>query len=970
MPEQPTMSVDEFAAKWSAAEGGESSLSQSQFNDLCAVLGVETPAEAAAAGRGDDYCFEKRTADGKAADVWKRDCFAWEYKSPGKSLDEAFLQINVRYRDALGNPPILAVSDMKRFRIRTNFTGTQPRGIDFSLKDFGDNPDHFLKILRDAFLDPQALHPDNDPRHITERAASRIGEVADALRERDDCDPAVVARFLIRLIFCMFAEGVDLFRPDGPQPAAAPRERRRPLRDVLHYLRMHPDYSQETIADLFDAMARSDRHTWGSVVTPWFNGGLFDDSAKEEILRLSGDLLLILEEVDALDWSKIDPAIMGTLFERGLNPAMRSARGAHYTDADSIMRVVQPVMIDPLRREFDQLQRDCASDPDDLSVGEPEPAPYNGSLPLEHEQLSEPQRRAVDFHQRLAGIRVLDPACGSGNFLYIALRELKQLEQEFLDWAAAELQLGTLVRRIGPHNMLGIDIDQFAVDLTRASLWIGEIQWAQEHATEYTRRPILGSTDQIECRDALLELDPFGNPLSEPAEWPEAEFVVGNPPFLGSIRMKQELGEKYVGILHECWGKSVPGGADLSIYWHEQARRQVERRKTMRTGLLTTQNVRGILTRPVLQRICDTGAIFLAYSNEPWIGDGAAVRISIVGQDNGAEEDCQLDGVSVTHINPDLTTGPYLASAKVIASSRGVAFMGGKRNGPFDIDSNVADTMIKSSGNPNGRPNSDIVVPFITASDLAGADRHRYIIDFIGRSEDEAADYAAPFEYVRQVVKPVRDQNPNEHLREHWWLHAQPGLALRKAIADLSRWIVTPVTSKHRFFAWRDISTVHDNTTVVIARADDYAFGVLSSKPHTLWALATGTRIGQGNDPRYVHGSTFNTFPFPWPLDTTEDALDDGQREHHAAISEAAKDLDDARAKWLSADSSRTMTELYNEKPTWFCNRQQTLDEAVLDSYGWPHDISKDEILERLLALNLERIDQPQPGGTRPDPVE
>ncbi len=956
MPEQPTMSVDEFVAKWSAAEGGESSLSQSQFNDLCAVLGVETPAEAAAAGRGDDYCFEKRTADGKAADVWKRDCFAWEYKSPGKSLDDAFLQINIRYRDALGNPPILAVSDMKRFSIRTNFTGTQRRDIDFSLKDFGDNPAHFLKILRDAFLDPQALHPDNDPRHITERAASRIGEVADALRERDGCDPAVVARFLIRLIFCMFAEGVDLFRPDGPQPAAAPRERRRPLRDVLHYLRMHPDYSQETIADLFDAMARSDRHTWGTVVTPWFNGGLFDDSAKEEILRLSGDLLLILEEVDALDWSKIDPAIMGTLFERGLNPAMRSARGAHYTDADSIMRVVQPVIIDPLRREFEQLRRDCAPDTDDLSVGEPEPEPYNGSLPLEREQLSEPQKLAAAFHDRLAGIRVLDPACGSGNFLYIALRELKQLEQEFLDWAAAELQLGTLTRRIGPHNMLGIDIDQFAVDLTRASLWIGEIQWAQEHATEYTRRPILGSTDQIEHRDALLESDVLGRTISKPAEWPEAEFIIGNPPFLGWFRIRAELGDEYVDKLLEAWGGAVPGRTDLSVYWHESARQAISKGRSQRAGLLSTQNIRGEQGRVVLQRIVDSAGIFAAYGDEPWIGDGAAVRIAIVAQDDGSEQYRLLDGQPVERINSNLTSGPDVVGAHSLSENLAVAHRGGTRNGQFDLTSDEAEQMLNAPVNVNGRLNSDVVRPFVTGKSLADATRTRSVIYFQpDTSQEDAAEYELPFRHVEVYVRPTRAQNRVKRLRERWWIYSRHANEFQEAVKQFHRWIATPETAKHRFFVWIPSGAIPDISVICIARDDDYAFGILSSTIHSIWALAAGTRLGAGNDPRYVHTQTFNTFPFPWPLDTLEEALDDGQREHHAAISEAAKDLDDARAKWLVADSGRTMTELYNEMPTWFRNRQQALDEAVLYAYGWPHDISDEEILERLLALNLER---------------
>ena len=955
MPEQPTLSVDEFVGKWRGSERGEASAAQSQFNDLCGVLGVETPSEADAAGRGGDYCFEKRTADRKAADVWKRNHFAWEYKSPGKSLDEALLQINTRYRDALGNPPILIASDLKRFRIRTNFTGTHPREIDFSLKDFADNPDHFLKILRDAFLDPQALHPDNDPRHITERAASRIGEVADALRQRDGCDPGVVARFLIRLIFCMFAEGVDLFRPDGPSPAAAPRERRRPLRDVLHHLRMHPEHSQETIADLFDAMARPDRGTWGSVIIPWFNGGLFDDSAKREILRLSGDLLLILEEVDELDWSKIDPAIMGALFERGLNPAMRSARGAHYTDADSIMRVVRPVIVDPLRREFDELKRDCAADAGDRAVGEPASSPYNGSLPLEHETLSEPQRLALAFHQRLADVRVLDPACGSGNFLYIALRELKQLEQEFLDWAAAELRLGTLGRRVGPGNMLGIDIDEFAVDLTRASLWIGEIQWVQERTAGYTRRPILGSTSQIECRDALLEQDVFGNPQPKPAEWPEAEFVVGNPPFLGWFRLRTELGDEYVDHLRAAWAEAVPGQADLSVYWHEAARLAIESSRTRRAGLLSTQNIRGENGQVVLRRVIETGGIFAAYADEPWIGAGAAVRISIVCQDDGTEQDIRLNGDPAKQIFADLTANIDLTKMVQLSENAHIAYRGIMKNGPFDLDQETANMMLAAPKNVNGRMNQDVVVPYVSADDLITSRRDRWLIDFgIDMSEKEAAEYESPFEYLRRYVKPIRAQVRRARRRERWWILGEPAPGLRTATSNLRRWIVTPETAKHRFFVWIPSGTACDHSIIAIARDDDYVIGILSSRVHQSWAKEVGPRLSTGPD-RYLHRATFNTFPFPWPLNTPDPDLSDSQTAQRTAIASAAVEYDTARSEWLSADSGRTMTELYNEMPTWFRNRQQDLDEAVLDAYGWPHDISDEEILERLLALNLER---------------
>ena len=949
MPEQLILSVDEFVGKWRAAEGGEASAAQSQFNDLCAVLGVETPSEADAAGRGADYCFEKRTADRKAADVWKRNHFAWEYKSPGKSLDEALLQINILYRDALGNPPLLVVSDMKRFEIHTNFTGTQPTVIAFSLDDWLNNPSRYRDVFRAVFSDPYRLHPERSPAYITETAARKIGEVAIALRDRDGLPADLAARFLIRLVFCFFAESMGLFRPEHALPSDVSFRTFIPIRRLFEAQRMRPLTMRSAIRQFFAVMGDETEDAWGYYAIRWFNGDLFDQSALAEIPLLTSDLLFILQEVSELDWSKIDPAIMGTLFERGLDPKRRSQIGAHFTDAESIMKVVEPVVIAPLRREFAELrERWPAREP---SVGE-RPAEYNGSLGIS----DDPAQAAIrEFHDRLAAVRVLDPACGSGNFLYVALRELKNLEQEFLDWAAPAHDLHALQRRIGPDNMLGIDIDPFAVELTRISLWIGEIQWVPERTYEYGRKPVIGRTDQIEHRDALLERDPFGNPLPEPAEWPEAEFIIGNPPFLGGKRMPDELGSEYLGVLRECWEDAVPGGADLSVYWHEQARRQIAAGQSHRAGLLATQNVRGARTRPVLARIQETGAIFLAHQNEPWIGGGAAVRISIIGQDDGSETDRQLNGAAVEHINPDLTTGPDLGSAKVIASSQGLAFQGGKRVGSFDIDSNTAEEMLKSSGNPNGRPNSDVIFPFVRASDLAGLPSNRSIIDFTGCSEEEAADYAAPFEHVRRVVKPERNASPNDRLREQWWLHGQSGPALRAAIADLPRWIVTPVTSKHRFFVWQDISTVYDSTVVTIARDDDYAFGVLSSKPHTLWALATGTRIGQGNDPRYVHGSTFNAFPFPWPLDTPEEALDDAQRGHRAAISRTAKDFHEARAKWLAADSGRTMTELYNAMQTWFKNRQKALDEAVLDAYGWPHDISDDEILKRLLALNLER---------------
>jgi len=955
VPEAPSLRVDEFVRKWLATEQGEQSLAQSQFNDICAVLGVETPAEADAAGRGAEYAFEKRTGDRKAADVWKKDCFAWEYKSPGKSLEEALFQINTLYRDALGNPPLLVASDMRQFEIRTNFTGTNPLAISFTLEDWRDNPSRFRDVLRAVFTDPWRLHPERSPEYITETAARKIGEVAIALRERDGQPADLVARFLIRLVFCFFAESMGLFRPEQALPRDVSDRTFTPVLRLFEAQPMRPTVMVQALERLFAAMSSETDIAWGYYAIRWFNGGLFDEAAAREIPLMTSELLFTLQEVSELDWSKIDPAIMGTLFERGLDPKRRSQIGAHFTDAERILKVVGPVVAEPLRREFAELRERWADR--GPSVAEPD-APYNGRLVAEDDPAQAEARR---FHERLAAVRVLDPACGSGNFLYVALRELKNLEQDFLDWAAEALEIRTLQRRVGPENMLGIDIDPFAVELTRVSLWIGEIQWVTARWAEYGREPVLGRTDQIECRDALLERNAFGGVMAEPAEWPEAEFIVGNPPFLGWFRIRAELGDEYVDSLHEAWEDAVPGRTDLSVYWHEAARQAIASGRTRRAGLLSTQNIRGEQGRAVLQRIVDSAGIFTAWSDEPWIGDGVAVRIAIVAQDDGSERSKELDGRRVDRINADLTSGPDVATAGTLDENRGLAHRGGTRNGRFDLPLDEAQAMLAAPINVNGRPNSDVIHPFVTGRDLANAKMTRAVIYFPpDMSREDAAEYELPFRHVEVHVRPARVQNRVERLRERWWIHSLHASELREAVAPLDRWIATPETSRHRFFAWIPAGTIPDISVIGIAREDDYAFGVLSSSIHSAWALATGTRIGAGNDPRYVHTSTFNTFPFPYPLDRDLSAGAAEERERADAVSETCRAFESRRRRWLAAHPNETMTELYNEMPSWFLNRQRELDLAVLAAYGWEDLDPEGEdfgeaVLERLLALNLAR---------------
>ena len=960
MPTGATLNVDDFVDRWRRVSASETQAAQSHFIDLCKLLGVETPIEADPGGV--DYTFEKsvRKPDGSSgqADVWKRGHFGWEYKGKRKNLDAAYEQL-LGYREGLGNPPLLVVCDMNRFEIHTNFTNTPPRVERFNLNDLRDNPSHYLRMLREVFLDPEALHPNRDPRYITETAAARFGEVAEALRDLDH-DPNEVARFLNRLIFCFFAESIGLFRGVDSQA-------HEPVSLTLSLLRLNPERSSAQLSAVFDAMARREIPDFGPFPTPWFNGGLFDRTAAQETFGLTGDLLEILLETAELDWSRIDPAIFGTLFERSLDPHRRSQLGAHYTDPDNIMRVVEPVVLRPLRREFDALRAEL--EPDRLTVEE-SPAAYgawgtNSALELDEPPPNSPAARIHAFHERLANVRVLDPACGSGNFLYVAMRELKQIEQDLIAWAHSAFGINSLRRRVGIANMLGIDIDQFAVDLTRMSLWIGDIQWTLQQGRQRLAEPILGQIEQIECRDAILAEDAEGNPI--PAEWPAAEFIVGNPPFLGAKKMRSELSTPYIEQLRQAWTDALDGRVDLCVYWHEAARRAISTGKTARAGLLATQNIRGSFSRPVLERIVESGAILSAYANEGWVNEGAAIRIAIVVQDDGSDSERTLDGESVSAINADLSSGPDLTLARPLDENSGYAYVGVQRTGPFDISPSLAKRMLAEHANPNGRPNSDVIFPFFNGRDLAQRPRNQHVIDFGEMSLGEAADYHSPYQHVKDHVRPSRLESDDARLRDYWWQFQSRNPALRTAIASLPRWIATPLSSKHRFYVWIEQQSIPDISAVAIVRDDDYTFGILHSRIHEVWALAQSSWLGAGNDPRYTHGSTFNTFPFPWPLNMPEDDLTQEQREHVERIGAAAVSLDAARSQWFNLGDApaelvqeRTMTDLYNDteknpRPDWLINRHKAIDEAVSAAYGWPVNLTDDEILARLLALNLER---------------
>ena len=553
--------------------------------------------------------------------------------------------------------------------------------------------------------------------------------------------------------------------------------------------------------------------------------------------------------------------------------------------------------------------------------------------------------RLEAFRERLASVRVLDPACGSGNFLYIALRLLLDLEREVIDFAAVRGWHG-LTPTVQPDQMLGLEINHYAAELARTALWIGYIQWHQSNGFPYTQRPILTPLDTIRQTDAILDLTDPDEP-QEP-EWPAAEFIVGNPPFLRGKLLRKGLSDDYIDVLFSQYDKRVPAEADLVCYWFEKARDAIATGKSQRAGLLATQGIRGGANRRVLQRIRETGDIFGAWSDQPWVLEGAAVHISIVGFDDGSDTDRELNGQPVEYINANLTVGADLTEAKRLKENLGIAFMGDTKGGPFDIPDDLAQKMLKSA-NPHGRSNSEVVRPWVNGKDITDRSRGMWIIDFGDMTAEQAAHYEAPFEYVNSHVKPTRIDNRRPLYAKNWWWHMEPRPGMRKALNGLERYIATPRVSKHRLFAWTTEITLCDSAIITIANRSDYTFGVLHSRFHELWALAMGTQLE--TRPRYTPTTCFETFPFPRP--------DDGHRE---AIGAAAAELNALREGWLNPHGvsaaelrKRTLTNLYNARPTWLDNIHARLDAAVANAYGWPADLADGEIEERLLALNLER---------------
>ena len=701
------------------------------FNDICALVGHRTPADF---GDLDVFTFEKRVPGG-FADAYYEEHFGWEFKALDSQLDDAMNQL-LRYQVHLKTPPLLIVSSFRTIRIRTNFPGMETVLHQIRVTEL-DDPENLGKLRR-VFHAPADFRPARTVDKVTRETADIFQKIVADMEQRPDFDegstPERLARYLNQIVFCLYAQDAGLLDKNL-------------FTEAVHNLHRRPALFDRAIRDLFQQMAGGG--LFGSDVVPYFNGDLF---SSVDTVQFSDAAMQLLGEAAGRNWRNIEPSIFGTLFERALDASKRSQLGAHYTGASDIELVVEPVVMEPLRREWEEAQQEAGR----LLSGGQEGAARAG---------------VEAFQQRLASVTVLDPACGSGNFLYIALRSLLDLEKQVIDFNDAQ-GWDELVPAVKPSQMYGLEINPYAAELARTALWIGYIQWHHSNGVPYRQSPILTTmNDSIRRTDAILADGDTENPRE--TEWPAAEFIIGNPPFLGHFPFREQLGDEYVNAVYSLYGGRIPNSSDLCCYWFEKARAQIADGKSSRAGLLATQAIRFQSNRPVLARIKETGDIFAAISDKDWVLDGAAVHTSIVCFDDGSETVRALDHAPVSNINADLTSGADVTQARQLAENANISFMGDIKVGPFEISGETARGMLSQS-NPHGKPNSDVVKRWMIGRDINQRSRNMWIVDFgVDMPEADAALYEAPFEYVLANVKPDRIQNRRRRYAELWWIHAR-----------------------------------------------------------------------------------------------------------------------------------------------------------------------------------------------------
>ncbi|PRY09668.1 type II restriction/modification system DNA methylase subunit YeeA [Pontibacter ummariensis] len=1046
----PTPAVTHFITRWKASGASERANYQLFLTELCELLGVEKPQPATDKVHEATYTFERPVVfddgEGKTStnfiDLYKKDCFVLEAKqgSDKASISEAELlgaeraktktgtatrdtrtweremkkakEQALRYARSLptteGWPPFLAVVDVGYCidlyadfarQGKTYVPFPDPQNYRITLEEL--NKEEVRERLRLLFTDPLELDPSRRAARVTRALAERLAKLATSL-EAAGHTPEQVSGFLMRCLFTMFAEDVQLL-PDSSFTKL--------LQDYRHNIAYFPHALQA----LWQSMDKGGFDPALRTVIPQFNGYLFKEPEALPITEAQLDLLILAAEAD---WADVEPAIFGTLLERALQPRERHKLGAHYTPRAYVERLVMPTVIEPLREEWE--------------------AARTASAILEDSGDEAGARKEIEaFHRRLCSVRVLDPACGSGNFLYVTLEHLKRLEgevTEYLDHFPGQRTLDmTGGYTVTPAQLLGLEVNPRAAAIADVVLWIGYLQWhfrAHGSATRLSN-PILREYGNIRQQDAVLSysdrtprLDSNKQPVTrwdghstkphpvtgqevpdetartivydyldpKPATWPEADFIVGNPPFIGTSKMREALGDGYTEALRKAYKGAVPDSADFVMYWWHKAAEIVRADKAERFGFITTNSIKQTFNSRVIESHMQATpplSITLAIPDHPWVdsGDGAAVEIAMSVAEKGETRGrilytatkSKTDGLEahVTFIEKEgkvhanLSIGAEVFKATSLKSNVGMSNMGVKLHGlGFVLDPSSA-AKLQSISNEYFK----IIRPYLTSRDLAQGVKEKYVIDLFGLDEKEVlSKYPEVYQHVYLHVKPERDHNPREIRRLKWWLFGENQPKMREAVKGLSGFIATARTAKHRVFQLLETHNLVESEVIVIASDDYYNLGVLSSSIHQVWALTAGSDLG-GNTPRYNNSKCFDPFPFP--------AATEAQQEQIRSIAEA---LDAHRKQRQAQHPTLTITDLYNvleklrsgealtpkEQKTHeqglvsiLLQLHQELDAAVAAAYGWPANLPEEEILERLVALNKERAAEEARGHIR-----
>lgn len=1101
---QQEVIIATFIDRWERSAAAERANYQMFLSELCALLEVAPPNPTTADPEKNLYVFDRAITrtnpDGTAVtnyiDLYKAGHFVCETKQGSSEIiaeedaakpsstklghgkrgsaafDKALERAYNQGRDYItslpanhGRPPFLIVCDVGySIDLYAEFTCTGGR-----YERFPDPKNHRILLadlhrpeirerLRAVFTDPHSLDPSKKAAEVTRDIADRLAKLAKSL-EAAGHDPQVIAGFLQRSLFTMFAEDIGLLPENG-------------FKDILEKVKDSPHGFVPLVTALWKEMATGNSYsTLLMKEIAHFNGGLFENTTA---LPLNHGQLSMLIDAAGTDWSGVEPSIFGTLLTRALDSRERHKLGAEYTPRSYVERLIRPTIIEPLRDEWESVRIAAAKLHADAEILEVQAdlrqqemnalgtTKEAQAIGVERNKLladakkkdAEALKLVTAFHRHLCGIKVLDPACGTANFLYVTLEHMKRLEAEVLELVTAlggDATFEMNEYKVRPEQFLGLELSHNAVAIAQLVLWIGYFQWQRKTTgkADTGDRPLLPKTQSIRQQDAVLAYDEkiprideetgkiltiwdghstkphpvtgkevpdesartvlfdYINPRR--ADWPQADYIVGNPPFIGSKRMRESLGDGYVNALHLAWPE-VPQATDFVIRWWHKAATLLKEGKICRFGFITTNSFGQIHVRKAVEPHLEGSApisIVYAIPDHPWIDstDGAAVRISMTVAENGIHqghlqtvyqetqaENGESDVILLSEygkIFSDLRIGAEIASAVPLVANTDLCAVGMKTIGAaFQINSTLASEL----GLNRLEGLEKHIRPYLNGRELLNAATDKFIIDFFGLPEDEVRDFfPEAYQYLLHHAKPERDQNRNEQFRKNWWIIGHPRQIFRSFTLELSRYIATVETSKHHIFAFLPTSVTPDSTIVTFGLHDSYSLGVLSSECHKLWALAAGGRMGMGNDPRYNKTRCFETYPFP--------AIEDDETKQ--LISVLGERLDTHRKRQQDLHSMLTLTGIYNvlEKlrsgetltdkdkvihdqglVTLLKQLHDELDAAVLEAYGWSdlaiqtqdiqtQDIRKEEfeqeLLTRLVALNHQRAAEEKQGLIR-----